>query len=370
MDNNDSIPPLIQSKISFKSAAQPSAPSFFQRAAQVCCWTSVFALLCIASGYWLKGMESGAGHLALVGTTILLCCLSIFLGIIALFGIPKHGPSGILLGVLMGVVVSGSILFVKGAKIGSEITQKYQSVVRARTALLAQRQTIQENHDGSNTQAPTGAQSQVDKTKTAPDKPAQAWPVDTSLSAKATSHFQRELQNLSKDYADAAQQLRNPWVLDMSSVGTREELATRKDTVQKFMASNEKLLAFVMNGEKHYRDDLARFDIPEEVCEGALRTYRRSTEEWNFLTLKARQSDQQIGTALLGMLDTLDAGWGKWKYSPENKTAIFTDNALVAKYNAYFKAMQSAHADQKQTLAQLANLPPTRFTDVMETAQR
>jgi hypothetical protein len=271
------------------------------------------------------------------------------------------------------MLASGAILFVMGAS----FVHGYQTAVRARSTMLTQRQASQETHDnskketdGSTTPAPTGTQTQVDKTKTASDKSSQPWPVDTSLSAKATSHFQRELQNLSKDYADSAQQLRNPWALDMSTVDKREELAARKDTVQKFMASNEKLLAFVMNGEKHYRDDLARFDVPEEVCEGALRTYRRSTEEWNFLTLKARQSDQQIGTALLGMLETLDAGWGKWKYSPENKTPIFSDNALVAKYNACFKAMQTAHADQKQTLAQLANLPPTRFTDVMETAQR
>jgi hypothetical protein len=311
--------------------------------------------------------------LAAGGITLLLCGLSLLLGIIALCGIPKHGTQGILWRSLRGMLASGVIL----AFMGEGFVHGYQAAIRARSALLAQRQAAQDSHDGSkketdgsNTQASTGTQSQVDKSKTAPEKPAQAWPVDTSLAAKATSHFQRELQNLTKDYAEAAQQLRNPWVLDMSTVDKREELAARKDTVQKFMASNEKLLAFVMNGEKHYRDDLARFDIPEEVCEGALRTYRRSTEEWNFLTLKTRQSDQQIGTALLGMLDTLDAGWGKWKFSPENRTPIFSDNALVAKYNAYFKAMQSAHADQKQTLAQLANLPPTRFTDVMETAQR
>ena len=373
MDNNDSIPPLIQSKISFTSAARPPAPSGFQRTARISLSLSVIALLCTVSGHWVKGLDSGTISLALIGLSL----LSILLGIIALFGIPKHGASGILWGVLIGVVFSGSVLFVKGAKIGSTISstivEKYQSVVRARSVELAQRQATQETHDNSkkDTDGSTATgQSQVDKSKAASERPSQAWPVDTSLSAKATSHFQRELQSLSKDYAESAQQLRNPWVLDMSSVGTREELATRRDTVQKFMASNEKLLAFVMNGEKHYRDDLARFDIPEEVCEGALKTYRRSTEEWNFLTLKARQSDQQIGTALLGMLDTLDAGWGRWKYSPENRTAIFSDNALLAKYNTYFKAMQSAHADQKQTLAQLSNLPPTRFTDVMQTAQR
>ncbi len=377
MDNNDSIPPLIQSKISFTSAAKPAAPSGFQRAARISLWMSVVAMLCTASGHWIKGLDSGTLTLALIALSL----LSILLGIIALFGIPKHGASGILWGVLMGVVLSGSVLFVKGAKIGSTISstivEKYQSVVRARTALLAQRQAVQDTHDnskketnGSTSPGASTTQNQSDKSNAASEKSSQPWPVDTSLSAKATSHFQRELQSLSKEYSEAAQQLRNPWVLDMSSLDKREELAARKDTVQKFMASNEKFLAFVMNGEKHYRDDLARFDIPEEVCEGALKTYRRSTEEWNFLTLKARQSDQQIGTALLGMLDTLDTGWGKWKYSPENRTPIFSDNALVAKYNACFKAMQSAHTDQKQTLAQLSNLPSTRFTDVMQTAQR
>ena len=379
MDDNDSIPPLIQSKISFARAAKPQAPSGFQRVAQICWWMPVFAgLLCYGVSYWLKHGNVDARTLVLAslaagGITLLLCGLSFLLGIIALCGIPKHGAQGILWRSLRGMLASGIILSI----MGEGFVHGYQAAVRARSALLAQRRAVQETHDdskketdGSTTPSSATTQPEVDKPKTTPEKSSQPWPVDTSLSAKATSHFQRELQNLSKDYADAAQQLRNPWVLDTSTVGTREELAARKDTVQKFMASNEKLLAFVMNGEKHYRDDLARFDIPEQVSEGALRTYRRSTEEWNFLTLKARQSDQQIGTALLGMLDTLDAGWGKWKYSPENKTPIFSDNALVAKYNACFKAMQTAHADQKQTLAQLSNLPPTRFTDVMQTAQR
>jgi hypothetical protein len=375
MDNNDSIPPLIQSKISFKSAAKPEAPSGFQRIAQVSLWMPICAwLLCRVLGYSLKSMTPGTAvlvSLAAAGITLLLCCLSNVLGIIALFGIPKHGTQGILWRALGGMAASGAILFLMGAG----FVHGYQTAVRARSTVLALRPSVQETHDDSKkatdgSATPATTQAQADKSKSASETSSQAWPVDTSLSAKATSHFQRELQSLSKDYAEAAQQLRNPWVLDIGTLDKREELAIRKDTVQKFMASNEKFLAFVMNGEKHYRDDLARFDIPEEVCEGALKTYRRSTEEWNFLTLKARQSDQQIGTALLGMLDTLDAGWGKWKYSPENKTAIFADNALVAKYNAYFKAMQSAHTDQKQTLAQLSNLPPTRFTDVMQTAQR
>jgi len=374
MDNNDLIPPLIQSKISFKNAAQPSAPSGFQTVAQICWWLPVFAgLLCYGVSYWLKSGTVSAGNVVLAslgagGLTLVMCGLSFLLGIIALCGIPKHGAQGILWRSLRGMLASGIILSI----MGQGFVHGYQAAVRARSARLAQSQTAQDARDdskketdGSTRPTPATAQSQA-----APDKSSQAWPADTSLAAKATSHFQRELQSLSKDYADAAQQIRNPWVLDMNSVGTREELAARKDTVQKFMASNEKLLAFVMNGEKHYRDDLARFDIPEEVCEGALKTYRRSTEEWNFLTLKARQSDQQIGTALLGMLETLDAGWGKWKYSPENKTPIFSDSALVAKYNAFFKAMQTAHVDQKQTLSQLGNLPPTRFTDVMQTAQR
>src|SRR5258708_553892 len=215
MDNNDSIPPLIQSKISFKSAAQPSAPSGFQRVAQICWWMPVFAgLLCYGVSYWLKHGSVDPHTLVLAslaagGITLLLCGLSLLLGIIALCGIPKHGAQGILWRSLRGMLASGVIL----AFMGEGFVHGYQAAIRARSALLTQRQAVQETHDGSKketdsstTPASTTTQPQVDKPKTTPEKSSQPWPVDTSLSAKATSHFQREMHNLSKEYADAAQQ--------------------------------------------------------------------------------------------------------------------------------------------------------------------
>lgn len=374
----DEIPPIAQtSKVAFTNNTPKT--SFFQRAAQASWWMPVFALLLWKGAELaLKRMEPQAQNTVLInlgveGVTFLLCCLSIALGLLALCGIPKNGTRGILWRALRGMVASATLLFFMAAVFVNGIT----AAAKSRFSISTLQQAVQQLHDDSKKQlangnglSPASGQAQLDQLQTALEKAAAGSSGDTSLVAKAGAMFAGELRAVSKEYADSAQALQNPWVLDLRGVDKREQLLNRKDTVRNFMASNEKLMVFFQDGDKHFRDDLVKLKVPDAVAEASLKAFRRSADERTVLVVKIRQTDQQIGTALLGMLDTLDANWGAWKFSAEKHTVVFTDPALLAKYNGYFANMQSARGDQKQLQAKLMDLPIQQPGGATQTAAR
>ncbi len=311
--------------------------------------------------------------LGVEGVTFLLCSLSIAFGLVALCGIPKNGARGILWRALRGMVASGTLLFFMAAVFVNGIT----AAAKTRFAISNLQQAVQEIHDDSKKQlangnglSPATGQAQLDKLQSALEKAAAGSSGDTAMVAKAAALFAGELRAVSKEYGDSAQLLQNPWVLDLRGVDKREQLLSRKDTVRNFMASNEKLMVFFQNGEKHFRDDMVKLKVPDAVVETSVKGYRRSADERTVLVVKIRQTDQQIGTALLGMLDILDANWGGWKFSAEKHTVVFTDPALLAKYNGYFAGMQSARGDQKQLQARLMDVPIQQPGGATQTAAR
>ncbi len=125
------------------------------------------------------------------------------------------------------------------------------------------------------------------------------------------------------------------------------------------MDANEKVMVFFTKAEDIFRDELVRVKLPPAKIESELKGYRRTATDRNFLILKIRMTDQQLGTAMLGMLDTLDTNWGNWKYSSEKKNVIFQDTSVVAKYNEYFRNLKAASKEQAELQAQLVNLPAT-----------
>jgi hypothetical protein len=255
--------------------------------------------------------------------------------------------------VLLGIWATG---FVHGFQTARQNRQGANAVMQAAAEVHndAKKEVTEKGAVG-----PESGQARVEKMKSAFDQAAKGMTGDDALVAKAGSAFVAKMQILQTNYATAARALKSPAVLDMKSVEQREQLLPKKEAVTKFMEANEKLVAFFTGAENILREELARVKVPRAAADAALKGYRQTAEERNFLVVKIRMTDQRIGAAMLGMLDLLDTSWGKWNYNPEKKKVIFQDTAVLAKYNGYYNDMNSAATEQAQLQGELVNLPAT-----------
>ncbi|HZQ46218.1 MAG TPA: hypothetical protein VFC07_04340 [Verrucomicrobiae bacterium] len=291
---------------------------------------------------------------------MLLFLASIVLGIIALCGMSEHGQEGILWRSVRGIVMGIAMLWL----MGTGFVHGWQTAMQNRKAVAAITQASQEvreetKKDFNRDQKITveSAQPKLDKMKNALDGAAKDGSPETALLANASKAYLEKLQGLMNDYAATAKMLQSPPVLDMNGVDRQEQLQGKRKIVENFLAANEKFMAFVTKGDKAYRDELVRFKVPAATVEATLKGYRSTASERNFMLIKIRETDQRIGTAMLGMLDVLDANWGGWKYNKEKRNPLFSDASALEKYNDYFKEIKSAAAEQKQLQTQLVNMP-------------
>ena len=249
---------------------------------------------------------------------------------------------------------------------GMNFVHGFQTALQNRRLANSINQTVTEQNESLKKEiaqkgaiGPDAGNNATQKMKSAFDKASQQMTGDDALVARAGSAYLGKLQALLTDYTAWRGSLKSQSVLNMSEVSQREQLAARKETVNKFMGANEKLMAFFTKAEDVFRDEMVRLQLPSARIEAELKGYRRTAIDRNSLILKIRMTDRQLGTAMLGMLDTLDASWGNWRYSPEKKNVIFQDTSVVKKYNAYFRNLKAASQEQAQLQAQLVNLPET-----------
>ena len=295
----------------------------------------------------------------------LICLISIVFAVIALTGVSRYGREGILRRSLSGLVLSAVLLAIWGMG----FVHGFQTAMQKRRAANPIIEAVTEQQDHLKKEfaqkgaiGPDDNKDVVKKMRAIVDSASHDLTGDDVLVAKAGSVYLDKLQALHANYTAAAQALKSQAVLSMSGVSQREQLAGKKETVDKFMSANEKLMAFFTKAEDILRGEMVRLKLPPAKIESELKNYRRTAGDQNFLILKIRMTDQQIGTAMLGMLDALDANWGNWKYSPEKKNVIFQNTSVVAKYNEFFRNMKAASAEQAQLQAQLVNLPTMAST--------
>ena len=341
-------------------------PSFCHYAAKISILAPILSLIFLKSlAYGFADVKPPWGVLITVGLSFLLAFIflvSLVLALIALTGMPRYGKEGILGRALAGLLVSTVLL----AFWGAGFVHGFKTALQNRQAANAVTQAATEVHDNlkkelaeKGTIGPDSVRSRSEKMKSALDKASREMTGDVALVAKAGSAYTAKMQSLLTDYTAALRAMKSPPVLEMKGVDQREQLEGKKELVKKFMEANEKLMAFYTKAESVFRDELVRAKVPVPTFEAALKEYRQNEDERNYLAVKIRMTDQRIGTALLGALDILDGSWGDWKYNPENKSLIFKDTTVIAKYNNYVGEMNSAAQEQAQLQGEYVKLPAT-----------
>ena len=346
-----------------------SKPSFFHYAAKFSLFAPILSIVFVKGLiYGLKDVPPPWGALIAAGLGFLLAFIflvSLVLAIVALAGIPRHGKEGILVNSLLGMLVSLVLLGIWGAN----FVHGFQTALQNRGTKNSLSQTVAEENISLKKEfvqqgslSSDAAKESVQKMKSAYDKAAHDLKGNDALVARAGVAYFEKMQVLLTNYTAALLAIKSPYVLNMSAVRQREQLSERKVLVNSFMEANEKLLVFTTKAETIFHDELVRMQVPPEAIETALKSYRQAATEKNFLTAKIRMTDQRIGVAMLGMLDTLDANWGGWKYNPEKKKVIFQDTSVVNKYNEFFGSMTAAAKEQAALQSELVKLPEMAST--------
>jgi hypothetical protein len=309
-----------------------------------------------------KGMQEGPlAHWAVLacGAVMLAAVLAgIMLAIVALCGISKYGSEGILWRSCRGLCLSGVFLF-------AGVTGYFHARHNAQVLKDLRATSRQVNEDVKKdiasgkdvTVAVEDAQLGIEKMKTALDSASATTSGTDALVMKGSSDHLARAQVLFKAYATTLKAIQEPNVLDMGGVSKREQLQGRKEVVQRFMTANDKLQDFFANREKIFRRDLQAAGVPPDAVERVITGYKKSAGQHDLLVVKIRQDDHNMGTAILGMLNILDASWGKWTYNVQRKKVDFDDAATLDQYLSFRDQIESAAREQKTLQAKAVNLP-------------
>ncbi|MDB6124665.1 MAG: hypothetical protein JWQ71_3658, partial [Pedosphaera sp.] len=193
-------------------------------------------------------------------------------------------------------------------------------------------------------------------TKSALDQASRDSTGPQAAAAHAMSAFLEKARVPMVNFAKVSEPMKPLVRLDMSQVEQQEKLQTRMQTVKKFLAANDNLIAFIKDSEFALRKELVDAQLPQKDINFMVEGYRKTTTEQNNLALRMREEDKNIGNALTGALVLLDANWGKWKYSPAEKAVHFDDRTTGNSFLAYIAVMDAAFKEQSKLQHQLGAL--------------
>jgi hypothetical protein len=328
--------------------------------ARLSLWLPLGALLVCAGMYRFE-----AGGTALAQRVLAFCGLcvgaalvaGVGLSIAAMCGTSRHGRRGILVPAVWGLLLSGALLaiFMTGAARG---LHNAQIVARARetTRQVANDLSRDITNDTGLSNQLEARQAGVEKIRGALDNISSNTSGDTAVIAKVSSQHLAKMQALLTAYGAAYNALKTPPVLDMRGVTNRQQLATRKQAVKKFIAANDNLRVFVSNRIESYRDDLRAAGVAPAQMAAALQSYEKSEATHQPVLMRIRDDDRTIGNSMADTLELLDSNWGKWTYNAMRKKLDFEDAATLDKYMSYRDALQSAAKDQQTQQVKMASL--------------
>jgi hypothetical protein len=169
---------------------------------------------------------------------------------------------------------------------------------------------------------------------------------DTSVLMKAMTAYVGRIESQQKAYENVSLELQSAHVLQTSDLVNRAQIADRKATVQKFLDANNSLKTFVSQGAANYRKELVNLKVPPDQIEAAVSGFQKSSGLQVPVVLEIRAADGRMGVAMLGILDLLEANWGRWQFNQISGKLRFDETATLQRYNAYLSEIKQAGTDQ------------------------
>ncbi|MCX6925166.1 MAG: hypothetical protein NT154_18430 [Verrucomicrobia bacterium] len=180
--------------------------------------------------------------------------------------------------------------------------------------------------------------------KAAQPSRAQAKSED-SLVQQAVSSCRQRIQEAATAHAANAKLLQEAKVLDMEQVTQQGQLEAKREVVRKFLASNEAFKSSLVGEEAAFTEELTKLNLSPARIASESKAFQ-SGIRGKEVTIRMRDADQRIGTALLGALDLLEELWGQWSYNKEYDKVQFNPPGALKKYNDFMETIDAASREQ------------------------
>ena len=205
--------------------------------------------------------------------------------------------------------------------------------------------------------SPGQAQASIEKMRSGLDAVAQNVSGPNAALAKASRAYLGKLQPLTTNYAVAMNAMLHPPLTDMSGVQQREQLQPRRKLIQQFMTANDQLEAFVTNRVALYREEMRRGGMSEKETQSAIAEVTKAMPAASFeIAQRIREDDRRVGRAMLGMLNILDANFGKWKWNASRQKVEFDNPAELDRFLGLRDELLAAAQEQKKLQVKLMEM--------------
>lgn len=299
--------------------------------------------------------------IAVLWVLILLPATGLVLAIVGLCGIPRHGKRGILGRGIAGVVLNGGILlllfiivvFVAGLANNLKSRQLFQGLKETEQQLQADQRKAFNPRTGITNVDTAG----MERIRTQLDTGAQTLTGDDARIARVMSSFVARMEDATKKYQSALQELEAAHVLSLPDLVSQNQIAARRETVQQFLDVNADFAGVISNSAASLRANLTAAQVAPDKVDQVLAGFQSKWSVRGPLMLEIRDCDRRAGEGMLGILDVLDKNWGKWDYNPDTKLVKFTDAGAEAAYRQSLIEIRTASQEQVRAQGMLVNLP-------------
>lgn len=303
----------------------------------------------------LQNHRDGSGRsIALIfgAADCLLVFAGVVLGILSLV-LAKPGQRGAVIPrAVIGLVLSGLLVAIA-----------VPNFVRARSLALQRKQALEDLHAAADEYRAQAAASLTNSGQNSVDphqlqqtlnRAANKTSGETAALLRASQLYLGHIQACQRNYEQASRAMLAAKVLGAANLQQRAQIQDRKALVLAFLNANDGFKAFLKNGEANYRKELANFDISAEQKEAAVAGFRKTFTVQAPIIIEIRDADDRMGEAMVGVLNLLDAHWGKWRYDLQAQLVRFEDHGAVGQYNLLLAEINDAATKQASAQKRLA----------------
>ena len=172
---------------------------------------------------------------------------------------------------------------------------------------------------------------------------------EDAAAMKAMAEVLRKIEVPGKGYAAAIARMKDAEVLQFK-IREQATFEKHREIVREFLARNDDLATAVANTETITRETMKEAGISQAKIDATVAGMARGEALTRRLKSKIRAADKTIGESALGVLDQLEANWGKWKFDETAGHLVFKDSELLAAHNVLVGKIQDA--GELQTKAQ------------------
>jgi len=307
----------------------------------------------------LPNMFGRANKILTGGIPILLMFIGLAGGIAALIMMYKHGPKGVLLPAIIGIVLNTTLLLlaivglvlVMMALSHRNSTSTNQTLTQLNQQALKLLNTAQNEVGGA---APQTMNQLGNMRKTL----GQAAAKESAADGKAMqimADLLGPLETVGREHEQALQKFNQAGGIDAGTLKSVQDIDDRLELVAQWQPITERFIQVVNGMTADLDRRLTAAQLPPQVAQAAKNGFSSKWGKNKEQVLKIREMDRQLLGDFHTMLTLLREHWGQWKIDQDGRLR-FDNNTVLVQYQAVNNQMQETAAAQealqKQFLAQ------------------